>query len=620
MCGITGYFHYNTARNTDPLLIKIMADTLGHRGPDGEGFFISNNLALGHRRLSIIDLQTGDQPMFSADGKIVITYNGEIYNYIELRNELKKDGVMFSTTSDTEVIIQSYIRWGTDCLSRFNGCWSFALWDENKQQLFLSRDRLGEKPLFYAEYDNTFIFGSEIKSLLAYGIPKTPAIEYTELYLSLGYIPAPFTYYKNITKLLPGHSLIVNNSGCKVFKYWDLPTFDESEMITNKIAVYDEFDRLLKDSVTMRMRSDVPYGAFLSGGLDSSSVVALMSELSSYPIETFTVGFEDRTFDERHLAGKVASAFHTNHHTKVIDQDSFERALHTITQHYDEPYGDSSAIAVGNIADFAGEKVKMVLTGDGGDEVLSGYNSYLGVKYTALYRKIPVAIRKQIPPVTNKVASLFSGDVRYKLNRISRVCKTGNMDFMQRMIEKMAWTEIQDVKKIVSELPGNQVTVEDYFSDLLKQCHFTDEFYRLMFLNLKLSLPDDMLTKVDRMTMAHSLEARIPFLDHRLVEFMYKVHKRVKLPGSERKSILRNTVAKRLPEALLKSSKQGFVVPVREWFKDPAFSVKLTGLVNNSIGLDRQAIEKVISDNKNGLTDNGNFIWMLFVLQNWFNK
>jgi asparagine synthase (glutamine-hydrolysing) len=620
MCGITGYFHFNKERKGDAHQIKKMADTLSHRGPDGEGFFISDNLALGHRRLSIIDLQTGDQPMHSANGKIVIIFNGEIYNYVELRDELRKEGAVFRTASDTEVIIQSYIRWGTDCLSRFNGCWSFALWDENKQQLFLSRDRLGEKPLFYAVYDNTFIFGSEIKSLLAYGIPKIPAIEYTELYLSLGYIPAPFTYYKNITKLMPGHSLIVNNNGCKDIKYWDLPTVDEAEMLTNKIAVYDEFDHLLKDSVNIRMRSDVPYGAFLSGGLDSSSVVALMSALSSYPVETFTVGFENRAFDERHLAGEVVSAFHTNHHTKVIDQDSFEIALQTITQHYDEPYGDSSAIAVGNIADFAGEKVKMVLTGDGGDEVLSGYNSYLGLKYTSLYRKIPVAIRKQIPPVTNKVASLFNNDIRYKLNRISRVCKTGNLDFTPRMIEKMAWTEIQDVKKIVSALPGNQVTIEDYFSDLLKQCQFTDEFYRLMFLNLKLSLPDDMLTKVDRMTMAHSLEARIPFLDHRLVEFMYKVHKSVKLPGSERKSVLRNTVAKRLPQAVLKSPKQGFVVPVREWFKDRGFSNKLSGLVNNSIGLDRQAIEKVVSENKNGYTDNGNFIWMLFVLQNWFNK
>jgi asparagine synthase (glutamine-hydrolysing) len=620
MCGIAGYFHFDAQRKSDLLLIKKMTDTLIHRGPDGEGFFVDQNFALGHRRLSIIDLETGDQPMFSADGKIALVFNGEIYNYVKLRDELRNEGIKFRTTSDTEVIIQSYIRWGTDCLSRFNGCWSFALWDYNKKYLFLSRDRLGEKPLFYAEFDNTFVFGSEIKSLLAFGIPKIPALELTELYLSFGYIPAPYTYYKHIRKLVPGHLLIVNYDGIRDEKYWDLPSIEESEMLTNKKLVYEQFDNLLTDSVKIRMKSDVPFGAFLSGGLDSSSVVAIMSEFSSIPVDTFTVGFEERAFDERVLAGEVASTFHTNHHTKVIDQESFEIALDEITHFYDEPFGDSSAIAVGSIARYASENVKMVLTGDGGDEVLSGYNSYLGLKYTTLYRKIPLAIRERVPFVTDKMTSFFNGKIRYKLNKINRVAKTGNMEFTKRMSEKMAWTEIQDIKKIVSSIPENQYAIEDYLTDLLKQCVFTNEFYRLMYLNLKLSLPDDMLAKVDRMTMANSLEARIPFLDHRLVGLMYGVHKDVKLPGSERKSVLRKTVGMRLPKSLLRSNKKGFVVPVREWFKEHEFSNRLAGLVNNSIGLDQKTIEKVIFANKNGLTDNGNFIWILFVLQNWFKK
>jgi asparagine synthase (glutamine-hydrolysing) len=620
MCGINGFFHYEVSRKADPILVKKMSDTLSHRGPDGEGFFISNNVALGHRRLSIIDLKTGDQPMYSDDGKIVVIFNGEIYNYIELRDELRKEGKKFKTTSDTEVIIQSYIHWGTDCLNRFNGCWSIALWDDNKKQLILTRDRIGEKPMFYAEYDNTFIFGSEIKCLLAYGIPKLPVFELTEIFLSLGYIPAPYTYYKNIHKLKPGHLLIIDYHGFKNIKYWDLPEVDEAEMLTDKKIIYNQFDFLLRDSIKLRMRSDVPYGAFLSGGLDSSSIVALMSELTPYPVETFTIGFENKSFDESQLAKEVALAFKTTHHTKIIDQESFDKSLSNITHHYDEPFGDSSAIAVGNIAAYASKSVKMVLTGDGGDEVLSGYNSYLGVKYTSLYRKIPEIIRSQIPTLTNKTASLFKGDLRYKLNRISRVCKTGNLDFKERMIEKLAWTEIRDVKNIVSTLSYQQFAIEDYISDVLSPCIFKDDFYKLMYLNLKLSLPDEMLTKVDRMTMANSLEARIPFLDHRLVEFMYKVNKQIKLPGSQRKSVLKNTIGKRLPLAILSSPKKGFVVPVREWFKNKDFSERLSDLVNNSYGLEKQTLKKVISANINGQTDNGNFIWMLFVLQNWFKQ
>jgi asparagine synthase (glutamine-hydrolysing) len=620
MCGITGYLYYDSHRKAEFGLIKRMADRLVHRGPDGEGYFIHDNLALGHRRLKIIDLHTGDQPMHSADNNIVLIFNGEIYNYIELREELISTGNTFRTTSDTEVIIQAYRNWGPDCLNKFNGCWSLGLYDKEQEQLFLSRDRLGEKPLFYAEYDNAFVFSSELKSILAFGIPVKAAIEYTELYLSLGYIPAPFTYYKYIRKLLPGHSLFVNRNGCKVSKYWELPVIHEADMLQENKLVFDQFEFLLKDSVKIRTRSDVPYGAFLSGGLDSSSVVALMSDLSSFPVETFTIGFKNRAFDERKLAGEVASAFQTNHHNKVIDSDSFDTALNSISEHYDEPYGDSSAIAVGNIANFAREKVKMVLTGDGGDEVLSGYNSYLGLKYTSWYRSLPVTMRKQIPDILTGVASFFTGGIRYKINRISNVCKTGNLDFTERIIHKMAWTDLQNIKRIAATLPERQFPIEEYFTELMKDCPFTDEFYRLMYVNLKMTLPDDMLTKVDRMTMAHSVEGRIPFLDHRLVEFMYGVHKQVKLPGTERKSVLRNTIGKRLPQSLLKSPKQGFVVPVREWFRSREFSDRLAALVNNPMGLDSKAIENVIIENRNGLADNGNFIWMLFVLQNWFNK
>ncbi len=620
MCGITGYYHFKNTRKVSSERLKIMTNTLIHRGPDGEGFFVHNNIALGHRRLAIIDLTTGDQPMYSDDKNITLVFNGEIYNYIELQKELKQLGCIFRTTSDTEVIIKAYQEWGIGCLQKFNGCWAFALWDENKEQLFLSRDRIGEKPLYYTIYNNTFVFGSEIKSILAFGVPKEIAYELTEIYLTFGYVPAPYTFYKNIRKLEPGHYIRVNENGIIDMKYWDLPLADEKNMLNNSLKVYDEFEYLLKDSVKMRMRSDVPYGAFLSGGLDSSSIVAIMSEISDYPVESFTIGFEEQAFDERYLAKMVARQFKTYYHEKIVQQESFEASLEKVLYHYDEPFGDSSAIPTGYVAKYARGKVKMALTGDGGDEVLSGYNSYVGLKLTSHYRKLPSFLRLGIPPLLDVMAYPVKGEMRYKLNRLRNVCHSSNLDFNQRMIEKMAWTKIEDIKSILNNFPEKQFPVEEFFGDLTNKCTYKDDFYRMMYLHLKLSLPDDMLVKVDRMTMAYSLEARIPFLDHRLVEFMTKVHKDIKLPGSERKSILKHTIGKKLPESLIHATKKGFVVPVREWFKDEKFKNRFDKLFKDSSIFNNEIIKQIIHENKKGRVDNGNFIWMLFVLDKFIKE
>ena len=381
MCGITGIYHFNKERSVDKSQLKRMTDIIRHRGPDSDGFYLNGNIGLGHRRLSIIDLSTGDQPMFNNDKSISIIFNGEIYNYIELRQELIQKGHKFRTTSDTEVAIKSYEEWGFDCQNKFNGMWAFALWDERKKHLFLSRDRIGEKPLHYTIYNNSLIFGSEIKSLFAYGIPKRFETELIEIYLVLTYIPAPYTFYKDIKKLLPGHYLLIKNENVEEKKYWDLPEIDEDNMFTNKGKIYDKFDYLLKDSVKIRMRSDVPFGAFLSGGLDSSSIVALMSEISNFPVKTFTIGFDDTNFDESALAQEVAKKFNTEHFRGTVTPDKFEESLERIVFHYDEPFGDSSAIPTGYVSKFAADKVKMVLTGDGGDEVLSGYRGYIGLKF-----------------------------------------------------------------------------------------------------------------------------------------------------------------------------------------------------------------------------------------------
>lgn len=619
MCGITGILHFDNKPVDQSVVIK-MAEKLVHRGPDDSGFYINNNIGLGHRRLSIIDLSTGHQPMISDDNNVVIVFNGEIYNYIELREELKKAGHRFRTASDTEVILNSYKEWGKDCLGKINGMWAFAIWDEYKKELFLSRDRVGEKPLYYTIYNNTFLFASEIKSLFAYGVPACPELEMLEIYLSLSYIPAPFTFYKGIKELLPGQNLVVKDNNVSEKTYWDLPEIDEQNMLTNKQEIYEQFDYLLKDSVKIRMRSDVPYGAFLSGGLDSSGIVSIMSGISNYPVETFTMGFTHKAYDESRLARKVAEKFNTSHHEQIIKQDTFENSLDKVVYHYDQPFGDSSAIPTGYISEYARQKVKMVLTGDGGDEVLSGYSIYQGEKFAGLYQRFPLLFRTLLEDVLIASSGFFNGSLRYKLNRVNNILAFSNRTFDKKVIERASDITINTIRSLLNR-STNTVSIEDYMSGFFSNCSYKDNFYKLMYFHFKLSLPNDMLVKVDRMSMAHSLETRLPFLDYRLIEFMAKVHKNIKLDGFERKSVLRNTIGKKLPVELLRAPKRGFEVPLREWFKENSFTEHLDNLYRyNNIGMNSDVLKTIVGDNLQGKKDFGNFIWMLFVLNKCLEK
>jgi asparagine synthase (glutamine-hydrolysing) len=618
MCGITGILHFENHRPVEQERLKAMTDIIAHRGPDGEGFFVDKNVGLGHRRLSIIDLNTGDQPMFSDDRQKVLVFNGEIYNYIELREELKNLGYQFRTNSDTEVVIKAYEAWGYECQNKFNGMWAFALWDKTKQELFLSRDRIGEKPLHYAVWDNTLVFGSEMKSLFQYGVPKNPDLSLTEIYLLFTHIPEPYTFYKNIKKLKAGHYIIVNDNNVQEFKYWDLPEINEYNMIGNKSLVYETFEELFRDSVKIRMRSDVPYGAFLSGGLDSSSVVSAMSNSSNYPVNTFTIGFPQKEFDESRLAEAVAAKFSTKHYTGTVSPDDFDEVLEKVAFHYDEPFGDSSAIPTGYVSKFAAQQVKMVLTGDGGDEVLSGYNSYAGIKIAQKYNAMPRTLQKAIPQIASIIKKPIKGKYRLILNRVQEVSKTSMMPFNERLLRKRAYTDYNAIKKLTSSIKG-VYPAEDYFEGLMKSCPYQDEFYKLMWLNFKFDLPNDYLVKVDRMSMAYSLETRVPFLDYRLIEFMVQVDKDIKMQGWERKSILRNTIGKSLPQSLLSAPKKGFGIPLREWFKEDSFGKKLEERTSNvSEILNQKTIIDLISENNSGKRDNGNFIWGLMMLDKAF--
>ena len=614
MCGIAGVYHFDLSEIVDLQVLKKMTTQLQHRGPDNDGYYIGNHVGLGHRRLSIMDVDNGSQPMYSDDQSIVLILNGEIYNYIELREELISHGFTFKTNSDTEVVIKAYQKWGFDCQNKLNGMWAFVLWDSKQKILLISRDRIGEKPLFYSQYRNSLVFASEIKSLFEYGIKKEIREELIEIYLGLTYIPEPNTFFKNILKLEPGNFILVKNNHLTINKYWDLPELDEGNLEKRKTYVYEKFQHLFEDSIKIRMRCDVPFGAFLSGGLDSSSIVSLMAKNSKFPIQTFTMGFPEKEFDESSLADLVAKKFKTQHQLWSVSPKSLREIISICDFHFDEPFGDSSAIPTYYISKLASQKVKMVLTGDGGDEVLSGYRSYSGLKFSELYSKLPNLFQKHFPTLIQLVSKNTRGSVRYKLNKIDNVVKSASLSFSERMANKKPYTELNNILEMTKGVK-HKMSFEGYIDDLVNKIPYKNDFYKLMYLNIKHDLPNDYLVKVDRMSMANSLETRAPFLDYRLIEFMVNVDKKVKMQGWERKSVLRNTVAKSLPKELLHAPKKGFGVPLRDWFKqDDSF---------DSISLDKtkqllnsKTIEKIINENKLGAANYGNFIWTLIMLEN----
>jgi asparagine synthase (glutamine-hydrolysing) len=624
MCGIAGWRRLDGAAPVTPehrARLTAMTDSIAHRGPDGEGVFLDTGIALGHRRLAIIDLSTGDQPMTNARGDLVVVFNGEIYNYLELRQELEALGHNFRTTSDTEVILTAYDEWGVDCQSRFNGMWAIALWDIGRQRLLLSRDRLGEKPLYWGVHDGVLYFGSEMKALLTAGVPRERNLDVLELYATFGWLPAPYTFYRGIRLLAPGHQLVVEGSGpVRESAWWSLPLPGQGDMLTDRARVYREFERLFDDAVRIRMRSDVPFGAFLSGGLDSSSIVACMVDHSAQPVSTFTVGFDDRLFDERRLARAVADRFGTNHHEVLIDAGSLDESIRKVLHHTDEPFGDSSAIPTGRVAMAARRHVKMVLTGDGGDEVLSGYTSYQGEKFAAQWQRLPRFVKRGVPALAGAGAQLVRGSLRYRMNRIRNVLESADWPYRERLVAKLSWTPGAVLRELLPPDP-NRIRVLDYMADVMGTCPWPDPFYRHMFFHLKYSLPDDMLKKVDRMSMAHALETRLPFLDHRLVEFMVGVHRDVKMEGYERKSVLRRTIGRRLPAAIRRAPKKGFAVPLRSWYRGPEGAPVLAATRAALAGVvDAATLEEVIRKNSSSTEDFGNFLWMMSSLGAWLRS
>jgi asparagine synthase (glutamine-hydrolysing) len=626
VCGIAGIFYFD-GRKAEADLLKRMTDVIAHRGPDGEGHYVRGPVGLGHRRLSIIDLSaSGIQPMSNEDGTIWITYNGEIYNFRELRKELEEEGHVFRSGTDTEVVIHAYEQWGFECLRRFNGMFAFGLWDEKKKALWLVRDRLGVKPLFYCHARHSLLFGSEIKSILS--DPEVErCIDYEALayYLALNYTPAPYTLFSTVRQILPGHYLIAEASGrVRDVEYWDL-VFKEERWDERKEQAYvEEFSALLEDSIRLRLVSDVPFGAFLSGGIDSSTVAYWMSQHLSSPLKTFTIGFGEPSFDEIAFARETAKRIGAEHHERIVRADA-TAMLPKLVWHAEEPTADSSMVAMYYLAEETRKAVKMVLSGDGADEILAGYETYQAYYLLRIYRVLPAWLRRSfLKPLLNLLPvsdAKVSWD--FKLRRFVKGAELNPED------AHATWRMIFDADaraKLlapISDIPGVKADAIDLYRRAFSQTNAKDPLNRMLYVDTRLYLPNDMLVKVDRMTMAHGLEAREPFLDYRLVEYAASLPSKLKLRNfGHKKYLLKASMEKKLPRSVIRRKKEGFNVPNARWIRKDLKSVVNETLSSRRIRqigiLDSKVVNGLLKEHLEKQADHSHHIWCLLTLVLWW--
>jgi len=644
MCGICGVIDLHAQKvrvDTLSQMCKLMA----HRGPDDQGMvFIKGNqyleakdssefipdtnpfeVGLGHRRLSIIDLSIdAHQPMCNEDGKIWIVFNGEIYNFQELRERLEKEGHWFKSKSDTETILHAYEEWGVECLSRFRGMFAFAIWDSNLQRLFMARDRLGKKPLVYSNRNGRFAFASEIKALLQIpGVERRVNNDALHDYLTYQYVPSPETIFEGIKKLPPAHYLLYDRSGdIKIKRYWKLdfaskePQRDLSEwchLIRSK----------LEESVKLRLISDVPLGAFLSGGVDSSLIVGIMAKLSGEPVKTFSIGYEEKEFDELSYAKLVANHFGTEHHEFVVKPNAVD-ILPKLVWHYDEPFADSSAIPTYYVAKVTKDFVKVVLTGDAGDENFAGYPRYLRSKWVALFTKCPERVRKDfIPDFLRRCSSLHWREK--KLNRLADFIQKLSSNQARNYSEQIKYFNAKEKEDIYSEQFSktlNHADSVDYLIAKFEESESDDLIDQLLYVDINSYLPEDLLVKVDIATMANSLEARVPFLDHEFMELVAEIPSQLKLKGTESKFILKRTFKDLLPDAIFNRRKMGFGIPLSRWFrrelKGYIYEVLLDHKTLNRGYFRREGIERLLNDHITSKYDHAGKIWVLLFLEIWF--
>ena len=619
MCGIAGIFNVNTRQPVSDILLKEMTDTLIHRGPDDEGFYIANGVGLGHRRLSIIDLSAGHQPMSNEDDTVWVVFNGEIYNYPELRALLEKKGHVFKTRSDTEAIIHLYEEEGEECFRLLRGMFAIALWDERKRKLVLGRDRVGKKPLFYYYDGSRIVFASEIKAILKVpGICRDIDLEAVSDYFSLLYVPAPKSIYTKIRKLRPGHYLTVSERGLKEVEYWDLSFRDNEEL-----SEQEWIERLLasyREAVRIRLMSDVPLGAFLSGGVDSSSVVAMMAEAKNGRLLTSSIGFEDEAFNELPYAREVARYFDTEHHEQIVRPDAVG-IVEKLAWHYDEPFADSSAVPTYYVSKTAREHVTVALSGDGGDENFAGYRRYyFDQRENWLRSWLPSEVRR---PVFGTLASLYP-----KADWAPRIFR-GKATF-ENLARAPIEAYFRSVSAVQSSLkrellhPDVMSHLASYDSlDVLRHYYdkadTEDTLSRIQYVDIKTYLTDDILTKVDRASMANSLEVRAPILDHKFMELAARIPSSLKLRGRVGKYIFKKTLEPLLPQSTLTRPKMGFAVPLARWFrhelKEMAHEVILGRHAEDFT--EPRIVEKIWGEHQRGFRDRSTELWSLLMFRLW---
>ena len=627
MCGLVGLFDSRGLGPVDRRLLMRMNDSLTHRGPDGEGIHVDAGIGLGHRRLAIIDLAGGAQPLFNEDRSVVVVYNGEIYNFQDLATELSSRGHTFRTHCDTEVIVHAWEEWGASCVERFRGMFAFALWDSRSETLFLARDRIGIKPLYYASLtDGTVAFASELKALLLNPRMRRE-IDPTavEEFFAYGYVPDPKTIYRGVKKLAPGHVLAWRRGEPepRPKQYWDLCF---TPLGAGREEVYrDQLLERLREAVDIRLISEVPLGAFLSGGVDSSAVVALMAGLSPDPVNTCSISFGDPDFDESRYAAMVADRYRTMHHVNRVDPDAFD-LVDSLANIYDEPFADSSAMPTYRVCQLARERVTVALSGDGGDELFAGYRRYRWHHYEERVRRLlPGPIRR---PLFGMIGRLYP-----KLDRAPRYLRAKST--LQAIARDSADGYFHSVSVIYDGVrerlysPSFARALQGYHAAEVMRGHMRDapvddHLSRIQFADFKTYLPGDILTKVDRASMAHSLEVRVPILDHEFVEWAATIPPALRLRRSESKFVFKKALEPILSREILYREKMGFAVPLAAWFRGPLrerVRAALSGPVLSETGMfDMAYLESLVSEHQSGEREHSSILWSLLMFESFLRQ
>jgi asparagine synthase (glutamine-hydrolysing) len=623
MCGIVGRINLEQGEPVPAELIEKMCASLAHRGPDDSGVYTDGHIALGHRRLSIQDLSSAARQPMSMDGNVWITFNGEIYNFLELRKSLEELGYSFKTTSDTEVILALYREYGEDCLSRLRGMFAFAIWDKPRKRLFLARDRVGKKPLYYYNDGRKFVFASEIKAILQNeDIDKKINGPALYDYFTYGYIPDPKSIFENILKLEPGHYIVIENSSFRKNQYWDLSF--RSITAINEEALAEELLAILYKSVKLRMISDVPLGAFLSGGIDSSAVVALMSQAATQDVTTFTIGFDSPEFDEVHFARSTASIFKTKHNEFTVKQNVLN-ILPMLAREFDEPFADPSSVPTYYISQVARRVVTVALSGDGGDEAFAGYNKYhldaLENKFRSL---IPSFVRHlAIAPIYSALSRYYWTLPSKPLTLMRALASSPDRGFY---LSNSIFPPLI-LRKLFTPEAMQMISGYDPFSVIeghYNKADADDHLSRILYADMKTYLPGDILVKADRMSMAHSLELRAPFLDHELLETVAQIPYWLKYQKGQKKYILKKAMAPLLSEDILTRKKMGFTPPTGEWFRTELKQFTEETLLSPDSRIttyfDPDAVRRVWERHQLRKRDCGVFFWTLLMFELWHRE